>query len=51
MSASNMIGRNCSDATVASASDELVSFSTSHACAVVCIQGPVTEIRGRRRRS
>ena len=41
---SSMIGRNCSEVTVASAMGELVSCSTSQACAVPCIQGPQTEI-------
>ena len=39
-----VIGRNCSSVTVPSATFEFVISSTSHACAIVCIHVPQSEI-------
>ncbi len=39
-----VIGRNCSIVTVPSATFESVICSTSHACAMVCIHVPLSEI-------
>ena len=37
-------GRNCANETTPSIIEELVSFSTSHACAALCIQVPASEV-------